>query len=243
MSDGIYSALAGAIAQERTLAVVANNVANANTTGFQGDKVAFSEMTAKQTGVRNQPLHFVSLDRTKIDLQSGGLEHTGNPLDLALQGDAYFVVQTPQGERYTRAGSFVTDHEGTLRTHGGLEVMGDSGSLSIPQGTKLIRVAPNGSIHADGQEIGRLKIAKFKDTEGLTRDGLTLFAAGPGAQALDIETQNVTVSQGYLENSNINAVQGMNELITVSRTFDALQKVIDGFKQIDDRTARDLGGR
>src|SRR6478672_3388640 len=103
MSDGIYSALAGAIAQERTLSVVANNVANANTTGFQGDRVAFSEIAAKQTGAQQQPLRFVSLDQTRIDMQSGGIEFTGNPLDLALQGDAYFAVQAPGGERYTRA--------------------------------------------------------------------------------------------------------------------------------------------
>jgi flagellar basal-body rod protein FlgF len=243
MSDGIYSALAGAIAQERTLAVVANNVANVNTTGFQGDKVAFSEIAAKQLGARPQPLRFVSLDQTRIDLQSGGLEHTGNPLDLALQGDAYFAVQAPGGERYTRAGAFVTDGEGVLRTHGGLEVLGDGGTLSIPQGTKNIRVAPNGSIHADGQEVGRLKIVKFQGTEGLTRDGLTLLAAGANAVPMDLETENVTVAQGYLDSANVNAVAGMNELITVSRSFDALQKVIDGFKQIDERTARDLGGR
>lgn len=241
MSDGIYSALAGAIAQERNLSVVANNVANANTTGFQGDKVAFAEMAARQTGAREQPLRFVSLDATTIDKQSGGLEHTGNPLDLAVQGEGYFAVQGPGGERYTRAGSFVLDAEGTLRTHSGLEVLGDGGSITIPPGTKYVRVAPNGSIHADNQEVGRLKLVKFQGTEGLTRDGLTLLAAGPGAVQLDLETEHVTVSQGYLEGANVNAVTGMTELITVSRSFEALQKVIDSFKQIDERTARDIG--
>jgi flagellar basal-body rod protein FlgF len=239
MSDGIYSALSGAIAQERTLAVVANNLANVNTTGFKGDKVAFSEIAAAQNGARVQPLHFVSLDRTRIDGESGGLEHTGNPLDLAIQGDGYFAVQSGGGERYTRAGSFVADSEGTLRTHGGHEVLGDGGSITIPQGTKDIRVGPDGTIHADGQEIGKLKIVAFANTDGFVREGLTLFSASAGASSAEVG--EITVAQGYLENANVNAVMGMNELITVGRTFDALQKVIDTFKQLDDRTARDLG--
>lgn len=238
MSDGIYSALAGAIAQERNLAVVANNVANVNTPGYQADKVLFSEMTAQQNAGRPQALHFVSADRVTIDRSSGGLEQTGNPLDVALQGEGYFVVQAPGGERYTRAGSFVIDDDGTLRTHSGNEVVGDGGSLSIPQGTKHIRIGPDGSIHADGQEIGKLKIVQFADAEGLTKEGLTLLVAGTGSS--QVEAANISVSQGYLEGANVNAMTSMNELITVNRTFDALQKVIESFKQIDERTVRDL---
>jgi flagellar basal-body rod protein FlgF len=198
-------------------------------------------MTAQQNGGRPQPLHFVSAERVTIDRSSGGLEQTGNPLDVALQGDGYFVVQAPGGERYTRAGSFVIDGEGTLRTHSGNEVVGDGGPLSIPQGTKIIRIAPDGSIQADGQEIGKFKLVQFSSTEGLTKEGLTLIAAGTGSA--QVEAVNVSVEQGYLEGANVNAITSMNELITVNRTFDALQKVIDSFKQIDERTVRDLGGK
>jgi flagellar basal-body rod protein FlgF len=238
MSHGIYSALAGAIAQERTLEVVANNLANVNTTGFKGDKVAFSEMTAKQNGAQPASMRFVSLDRIAIDGSAGGVQQTGNPLDLALEGDAYFAVQGPGGERYTRAGSFTTDSEGTIRTHGGYEVLGESGTLSIPQGTKTIKVGSDGTVHADGQEIGKLKLVSFASTAGLVREGLTMFSAGGGATP---EPAEVGVAQGYLENANVNAVMGMTELITVNRSFDALQKVIDTFKQLDERTARELG--
>jgi flagellar basal-body rod protein FlgF len=218
---------------------VANNLANVKTTGYKADKVAFSEMAAKQNGAPLPSMRFVSLDKIRIDGQSGGVHMTGNPLDLALEGDAYFAVQGPGGERYTRAGSFTTDSEGTIRTHGGYEVLGESGTLSIPQGTKDIRVGPDGSVHADGLEIGKLKLVSFPSTEGLVREGLTLFSASGGGATP--EPAEVGVAQGYLENSNVNAVMGMTELITVSRTFEALQKVIDTYKQLDDRTARDLG--
>jgi len=239
MSNGIYSALAGAIAQERTLDVVANNLANVNTTGFKADKVAFSEMTKQQNGAQPQAMRFVSLDRIGIDGSAGGVQQTGNPLDLALEGDAYFTVQGPGGgERYTRAGSFTTDSEGTIRTHGGYEVLGESGTLSIPEGTKQIRVGPDGSVHADGLEIGKLKLVSFASTQGLVREGLTMFSAGEGATP---EPAEVGVAQGYLESANVNAIMGMTELITVNRSFDALQKVIETYKQLDERTARDLG--
>ena len=239
MSNGIYSALAGAIAQERTLEVVANNLANVNTTGFKGDTVAFSEMTQKQNGAQPGAMRFVSLDRIQVDGSAGGVQQTGNPLDLALEGDAYFAVQGPGGERYTRAGSFTTDGEGTIRTHGGYEVLGESGTLSIPQGTKTVKVGSDGTVHADGQEIGKLKLVSFANTQGLVREGLTMFSASSGGAPP--EPAQVGVAQGYLENSNVNPVMGMTELITVNRTFEALQKVIDTYKQLDERTARDLG--
>jgi len=239
MSNGIYSALAGAIAQERTLEVVANNLANVNTTGFKADTVSFSEMTKQQNGAPPQSMRFVSLDRIGIDGSAGGVQQTGNPLDLALEGDAYFAVQGPGGERYTRAGSFTTDSEGTIRTHGGYEVLGESGTLSIPQGTKTIRVGSDGTVQADGVEVGKLKLVSFANTQGLVREGLTMFSSSGGGTTP--EPAQVGVAQGYLENANVNAIMGMTELITVNRSFDALQKVIDAYKQIDERTARDLG--
>jgi flagellar basal-body rod protein FlgF len=247
MSDGIYSALSGALAQEKNLAVVANNVANTGTAGFQGDKVVFGEVLAKSQA-RPASLHYVAIDRISRDQQAGGMQQTGNPLDAALQGDGYFSVKAPQGERYTRAGSFVTDGNGVLRTHGGLAVLGDSGGpttpgveITIPQSTKQIRIGADGTIDADGQSVGKLKVVRFDGNETLQKDGLTLLAPVTGAKALAAD--EATVNQGYLESANVNAVSGMNELITVSRSFEAFQKVIETFRQLDERTARDVGGK
>jgi flagellar basal-body rod protein FlgF len=251
MSDGIYSALSGAIAQERALTAVANNVANATTTGYKGDKTIFAEVLNKtQSKMPIAPsLSYSAVNQLAIDNQSGALKQTGRTLDAALQGDAYFTVQTPQGERYTRAGSFVMDHQGVLRTLAGNEVLQENGPLvkpgrkiEIPTTAKQISINPDGEITADGSLLGKLKLVHFDDPMQLEREGLTLFKSVAGAVPRAVDPA-VSVEQGFLEAANVNAVTGMNELINVNRSFDALQKVIDTFRQLDDRTVRDVGGK
>lgn len=248
MSDGIYSALSGAIAQERTLAVVANNVANTQTNGYQADKVIFGEFVANsQAAAPLTPLRYVTIDRIGRDAQAGSLEKTGGALDLALQGEGYFAVATPEGERYTRSGSFVTDAEGTLRTHLGVAVLGEAGGpeaagtpLTIPKNAKEVRIGPDGQVHADGQLVGKLKVVRFDTADALVKEGLTLLKQDGGTA---LAAEGTTVEQGYLESANVNAVGGMTELITVSRSFEAFQKLIETFRQLDERTARDIAGK
>ena len=251
MSDGIYSALSGAIAQERTLSVVANNVANTNTTGYKADKTVFAEVMGKvQSKLPTAPsLRYGAVAGLSMDNQSGALHQTGRTLDVALQGDGYFTLLTPQGERYTRAGAFMLDRDGVLRTPSGHMVMQETGSPSkptdkivIPPTAHSIGISPDGSLSADGQPLAKLKLVRFANPDDIVRDGLTLFAAQPGVKPLAVEP-TTSVEQGFLESANVNAVTGMNELITLHRSFDALQKVIDTFRQLDDRTARDVGGR
>jgi flagellar basal-body rod protein FlgF len=250
MSDGIYSALSGALAQERTLAVVANNVANATTPGFQADRVVFGEIVAQTQAASPAPSaqRYVNIDRIGIDARTGGMEQTGSSYDVALQGEGYLAVETPAGERYTRAGSFVADGDGVLRTHSGLRVLAEAATptlpgteISIPSGTKNVSISPDGTVQADGQSLGKLKIVRFEGDDPLRKEGLTLLAPQNGAQPLAAE--DTTVAQGFLETSNVNAVSGMQELITVSRSFDAFQKVIETFRDIDQRTARDVAGK
>jgi flagellar basal-body rod protein FlgF len=252
MSDGIYSALSGAIVQERNLSVVANNLANANTSGFKGDRSVFFEMvtTTPVAPKINPALRYATTADVKIDHQPGSIELTERPLDAALHGDGYFVIETPKGERYTRAGSFVMDHEGVLRTLTGHTVMGENGpiqqrgkELRIPEDAREIQINPDGSIYADAVEIGKLKLARFaNERDDLRKDGLTWFVPKDGVQPLDA-AKTTTVEQGFLEDSNVNAVGGMNELIMLTRSFEALQKVIETFRELDNRTARDVGGR
>ena len=252
MSDGIYSALSGAIAQERNLSVVANNIANANTTGFKADRAVFNEILTKVKAppALSPSLRYANVADVAIDHQPGSLKLTGRKLDAALQGDGYFTIETPQGERYTRSGSFVMDHEGTLRTLAGHRVMGEAGpvtargiELTIPDNTREIAINPDGTIRADEQEIGKLKLVRFaSEPDDLIKDGLTWFKPANGAMPRAAEA-TVTVEQGFLEDSNCNAVSGMNELIIVTRSFEALQKVIETYRDLDSRTARDVGGR
>ena len=244
MGDGIYSAASGAIAQERSLSVVANNVANASTTGFRGDRVAFSEALndARVDPKRTESLRYVVLSRVETDHTPGALKQTGNPLDVALLDEGYFAIETPSGERFTRAGSFVADPEGTLRTLGGHAVLGSGGSsLSIPQGASEVGFGEDGTLLADGRSVGKLRVVRFAEPQGLVKEGLTFFAAPQGVVPEEVESGQV--AQGHIENANVNAVAGMNELITVSRSFEAFQKVIQTFRELDDRTARELGAR
>jgi len=246
VSDGIWVALSGAVAQERALSVTANNVANASTTGFRGDRVSFRE-TLSQAGVDGpapQTLRFVSTSRVDYDESAGALRETGNPLDVALEGDGWFAIRTPEGERYTRAGSFTTDGQGVLRTPDGHAVLGrperegdPAPEIVLPQTEAEVTVASDGTIRSGEQAVGQLWLVRFAEG-ALTKEGHTRFTAN--GQPQDAYDGNA-VRQGMLEQANVNAVAGMHELITVSRSFEAFQKVIDTFQQLDERTARELG--
>jgi flagellar basal-body rod protein FlgF len=245
MSDGIYCAVSGAISQQRQLDVVANNVANAGSVGYRGDRVAFREALAQARGP-GQPassLHYVVVSRVQTDTSQGGLKQTGNPLDLALQGDGFFTIETPQGLRYSRAGSFVLDAQGVLRTPSGYPVLSGSGQkpqpITIGSRTAAITVSPDGTVSADGVSAGQLRIVRFSSPDALIKEGATLFSAQPDAAPLD--AKQTEIAQGFVETANVNAVGSLNELISANRSFEAFQRVIRTYGQIDDRTARELG--
>ena len=246
MSDGIWAAVSGAVAQQRNLDVTANNVANANTTGFRADRVAFREALAQAQGDSPalESIRFVEVSSITSSEEAGALQQTGGTFDLALEGDGMFTLRTEDGDRYTRAGQFVPDAEGMLRAVDGSAVMawedepgGELREVQVPPGASAITIGADGTIDADGASIGRLAIRSFA-ADALTKEGDTRYTAeGNG------ELSEATVHQGFLEKSNMNAVAGMNELITVSRSFEAFQKIIDTFQELDSRTARELGKR
>ncbi len=241
MSDGIYSALSGAVAQQRSLDVVANNVANVGTVGFRGDALAFREAVSREAGgPAPQDLRYVAIAQVTTDESAGPLTQTGNRLDVALSGDGMFAVRTGDGLRYTRAGSFRMDAQGVLRTPGGHAVLDanrpEGAPLTVPPGTGEIGIASDGTVTADGEAVGRLRVERFA-AGALEKEGLTMYrATGPGRPAAETE-----VLQGYLEGANVSPVAGMNELISASRSFEAFQRVIQAFKSIDERAARDVG--
>lgn len=247
MSDGIWAAVSGAVAQQRALDVTANNVANANTTGYRGDRVAFREALTAASGEEEaapDSLRFVNVSQVQASQEAGALRQTGGTFDLALEGDGWFSIDTPNGERYTRGGQFTVDAEGVVRSSDGAPVMawesepgGETRELRVPLDAAEITIGLNGTLSADGNAVGQLAIRSFEE-DALTKEGDTRFVAeGNGTPS------EASVLQGYLESSNINAVAGMNELITVSRSFEAFQKIIDTFQQMDQRTARDLTTR
>lgn len=253
MADGIYTALSGALAQQHQLDTIANNVANASTTGFRADRAVFGELVAgAQKNQQNnvdprqpaptQPDKFVKVDMNQLDMTAGTIRKTGNPLDVALNGNGFLVVRTPQGDRLTRSGNLMLKQSGELSTVDGSSVVGDSNEpIVLPQNTKNIEIRPDGTIRADDMPVAKLSLRTVKDQNTLEREGTTTYTVKPGTPVL--AAQGVDVVQYHLEGSNVNPIQGMNELITVNRTFDALQRVIQSFQSIDQRTAKDLGSR
>jgi len=252
MADGIYTALTGAVAQQHSLDVIANNVANVTTAGYRADKAVFSEFLAgaqrkdvphvSASGTDpTRPDRFVHVDEISHDYSNGALKLTGNPLDMALSGDGFFVVQTPQGDRLTRAGSFMMQKDGSLVTPEGYPVMGtDDKPIKLASSTN-IKVGTDGLIQVNDQAAAKLKLVRAEDPATLEKENNTHFLAGKTTKL--VQAKDIQVSQGSIEASNVNAVAGLNELITVSRSFDALQRVIETFQKIDDRTARELGAR
>lgn len=234
MSSGIYLATAGAVAQSNALDATANNIANATTTGFQADRITFREA---MTGAKSPDSSLVSAGTKRVDTQYGALSQTGNPLDLAIEGDGMFAVETPNGPRYSRAGNFRLDNEGTLVTVDGFKVRGEGGPITIPADTKVIDVGADGSVNADGENVGKLELVKFKYNQ-LKREGGTLFSASGQPEA----GEPPLVRSGMLESSNVNVVRGVVDLVKVSRTYESLMRVIQGYHDVESRAARDLGG-
>lgn len=232
MGNGIYVAMSGAVAQDRALDVVANNVANARTSAYKAERITFDEVLNEQG-----ELSYVDSNRSAIDTTAGALVATDNPLDLALNGDGWFAVQTPQGTRYTRDGAFSLDAEGTLVDASGNPVRGTEGAeLLVPPDATEVVVDGEGHVYVDDEPIGQLEIVRF-DADQLTREGANLFRAN----GRPIADELPSVVSGHLEGSNFNTVRGMVDLVRISRTYESLHRMIENYRQVDQRTARDIG--
>lgn len=234
MSTGIYIATAGAVAQANALDATANNIANASTAGFRGDRITFREAL---TAARSQDMSVVGAGTSRLDNQHGALTQTGNPLDLALEGDGFFSVQTASGPRYTRAGNFQLDSSRTIVTADGLRVRGEGGApIVVPEGTRAVHVAPDGTVSADETTVGKLELTRFA-RDRVKREGESLFAAVGRPEA----GEPPQVRAGMLESSNVSVVRGVVDLVKVSRTYESLMRVIQGYHDVESRAARDLG--
>ncbi|MFH1144592.1 MAG: flagellar hook-basal body protein [Candidatus Eisenbacteria bacterium] len=199
--------------------VLANNLANATSTGFRQDRIAF-EQTFFQGG-EAPSLEGTAAPRllTSIDARPGPYEVTDRRLDLAIQGEGYFVVEAPEGERYTRSGHFQLADDGTLVTSQGYPVLAGSGPVTLPGEAELL-VSPSGELRAGEQLLGNLRIAVFEGEPGFTH-------AGGGLLATDRQPASAgagRVLQGVLEGANVEPVQALIEMIALTRHFEMNQK-------------------
>lgn len=214
---------------------IANNLANVSTSGFKqtllqvqsNDPMAISRnQTEPGNHSVSAPVGDLGMGSQVFDtptsFEQGALQQTGNPLDVAINGDGFFTIQTPQGVRYTRDGAFVRNAQGLLSTHDGNLVLGQNGGpVNLPQGD--ISVSPDGSVSVDGAVADKLQLTSFGNLHNLGKQGGNLFYDN-GANPQTSTTSSV--SEGYLEGSNANVVRSMVDLITAQRWFEANEKSV-----------------
>jgi flagellar basal-body rod protein FlgF len=244
MDSGLYAAYTGLLARTQALDTAANNLANAGTAGFRAQRDYFRGVlaggvdqdpeTASQVG---QSVNgFGVLGGNRLDLGQGEIKATGNPLDLALEGQGFFAVQTSRGVRYTRDGAFSRSPTGVLQTAQGEPVLDDNQKpITIPTGS--IYVSPDGSISvstADGSMIvGRVGAFDFTEKSALTAEGSNRFSAN-GAKPIPA---TVSIEQGSVEGANEDAVHGTMQLVLVQRQAEMMQKALSVFNNDFDKTA------
>lgn len=226
MDNAIYAALTRQAGLMREMRTVANNMANSSTTGFRREGVVFSEhMTSLGQG--RETLSMANARGREVDLTPASLSQTGGTYDVALERDGFFMVQTPQGNRLTRAGAFLTSPEGELINADGYRVLDEGQApIAIPPGSRSVGIGTDGTISADGQPIARLGIFGQPDRSLLRHFGGTLFDA-QGAEPLD----EATVRQGFLEDSNVNPVLEIARMIEVQRAYELGQSFLDSEDQ------------
>jgi flagellar basal body rod protein FlgG len=235
------------VGQQAALDVAAGNIANATTPGFRADRALFRQtMVAadKRAGaVPTQSLRYAVTRTVEPDRRQGQVVQTGRPLDVALRDEeSLFVIKTPQGERYTRAGSFQLQPDGRLTTSDGSLVLGAGHQpINVPPTSTSVGISPSGELVVDGEPNGtKLMVVTFARPEGLVKEGSVLLRATPAAgRATEKDPELATES---LEMSNASALEGMTTLVTATREFEMLSKVVEAFSQIERRAATDIMG-
>jgi flagellar basal-body rod protein FlgG len=243
MNSGMYAAVSGNLAAMRRLDVISNNLANVNTPGYKKDKMSFEGLLASNVNPPAVPQSttadpILQKENMYIDFAAGTVTQSGNPLDLALDGDGFFAVTTPDGTAYTRQGNFRTSADGTLVTVDGYPVQGANGAEIRVQGSR-IEIDAKGGISVDGTQAGAVSVVHFEKPYALTKSGSALFV--PADPQTTPQAGKAQVLQGYLEGSNVESISEMVQLIETNRFFEACSKVIKGFDDMSAKAANELG--
>jgi len=218
MADNIDPTASSLQALMKRYETITTNLANASTVGYKRRAGTFADALDKQ--MAGQDASGGIQQQTGVDLTQGSLTSTGSTLDLALEGKGFFVVETPDGELYTRCGSVRVNPNGTLVDSAGNTVAGLRGAIVLPPSSTSedLSVGLDGSVSARGQVLGRLKVVDFEDPTSLEAVSETMFRAPEGVKST--EAEKINVKQGYREQSNVNVVKEMVDLITVSRMYE-----------------------
>jgi flagellar basal-body rod protein FlgF len=237
MIDGLQATASSLSSLSDYYCTVTENLANASTTGYKRHCSAFEQALAKASasvGEAGQGGAIIS--RNGWDMSQGHLVQTGRPLDLALEGKGFFVVETPQGVLYTRGGVLNVSPTGQIVDHAGRVLAGTNGPITLPStdSTSNVVVGRDGNVSVGGKQLGQLRIVEFKNTKELTGVGDNCFTAPDSAQPA--AAGNTSVQQGCQEASNVNIVNELVELIKLTRAYESNLKTV----QAQDERYRNL---
>jgi flagellar basal-body rod protein FlgF len=265
---GVYTALSGAMAQSQKLDTIANNIANVNTPAFKKDQLVFQEyltsfekdppvmQVPKIPGSIDSFYHMNGADQSFVDLKGsftdftqGGLKHSGNPLDVAIDGEGFFEVATPQGVKFTRSGNFNIDGSGQLVTKQGFPVLRNA-EAGVDPAERVIRLIPggarpmiadNGDVIQNDEVVAKLAVVTIPQKDSLQKTGDSLYSFKANSTPEVQSSLSPSLKQGYLEMSNVNVVKEMTDMIQTHRIFESTQKAIGAYDQMTDKLVNIVG--
>lgn len=223
MENAIYAALTRQSGLMREMRTVANNIANSNTNGFRREGVVFSEYMVSLDR-RGETLAMANARGRMVDLRPGVLTQTNGQFDIALEGDGFFMVQTADGPRLTRAGAYTPNADGELVDMAGNPLLDEGQApIAIPPGARNVGIGADGTISADDQPIGRIGVFASPDPSELLHQEGTLFTPGDNPEPLE----DPRVRQGFLEESNVDPVMEITRMVEVQRAYELSQTFLD----------------
>lgn len=242
MENAQLIGLSRQIALRHQMNVVANNVANINTDGFKAQSLMFEEYVMPVASHNDfshsdQPLSYTHDWATANDFTGGAIAQTGNFLDIALQGDGFLTVQTPAGDRYTKAGALKIDNTGLLVDDSGHPVLSQGGQIRFGPEETNIQFNEDGSVLSSAGNKGTLRIVEFENPQALVREGNNLFSGGSPLTT----TSDTRVVQGALERSNVSGVIAIAEMIRVNRSYQSVAKMIQKQDELRSKAIGVLG--
>lgn len=239
MDNPIYAALSRQEGLERLMRITANNIANASTDGYRRESGLFAEWVNRlpvDGGGVSQSRAFVR----STDFSQGALQRTGATLDLAIEGEGFFRVLSAQGEFFTRAGSFTRSPAGEIVTSDGARLLDEGGAPMIAPGDAAsLRVAADGTVSSDGAPLGRIGIVQPLDLSALTRSANGRFTADADTRP----AENATIRQGFIEESNVDAIRELTRMIDIQRSYEAAQNFMRGEDERLREAVRVIGAR
>ena len=241
MDNSIYVGVSRQMLLQRELDTVANNLANADTTGYKFEEMVSSAdpVTMPSPGGKPASITFVVSNGVARDFTQGALTQTGAPLDMAIAGKGFFQISTASGDRYTRDGRFMLDGSGKLVTKDGNAVQGAGGDITLDPKKGAVAISESGDISQGGQAVGKLQVVTFDSLAALSKDGSNLYRNDSNLTAQP--ATDAVVRQGMLESSNVEPVKQITRLIEINRAYDMMSNVMSSTASLSTTAIQRLG--